>query len=385
MASIKKMTAQQSDGGPPATENKGVWLFNPGSSSLKWAWFADIEDSLASRSGSIDPDDLDAVINDLQKSCPARFVLVRFVHGGNDFVKATAIDSSTLGQLESLLPLAPLHNWHSFDCLQRLATLAPEISTFAVFDTEYFHDLPVAASLYGLPRELIKKHRIRRFGFHGFAHAGLLRRWQEAAQQQGVDVESARVVSLQLGSGCSMAALKGGSPVDTTMGFTPNEGLLMSSRCGDIDPGLVTWLQRQEAWSPDCTDRILNERSGWAGLSAESANFGELLRSETDAAKEAVELFQMRVRKTLGAYFALLGGLDGMVLGGGIAENNLVFCSRLLEGLEHIGLQVQRLESHKLSDDFLALSTEDSAVYCGVAANNENWSMLQSLRRSLET
>jgi acetate kinase len=256
---------------------------------------------------------------------------------------------------------------------------------FAVFDTEFFHSLPVSAQLYGLPRHLIQRHRIRRFGFHGFAHAGLHERWRTVVDGQDRVSSDKRVVTLQLGSGCSMAAINGVEPIDTTMGFTPNEGLLMSTRSGDIDPGLLTWLQRQEGWTPEETDRVLNEESGWLGLSGEGGDFSQLLNNSTPEAKEAVQLFSIRVRKTLGAYHALLGGLDGVVIGGGVAESTPTLCLHLLQDLEHLGIKVARQPPPVPGPEqpFSILSSSDSCVLCGLAANNEFWSMLQTLRRVL--
>lgn len=378
--------AETHTGSPSASlPRRSVWLFNPGSSSLKWAWYQDLGDESPTREGKIINDDSMSPLQQLLEQQETDCAAVRFVHGGPDFYKPTRVDQENLRHLESVVQLAPLHNHQSLECLRALSKSSPSVKLFAVFDTEFFHSLPVSAQLYGLPRHLIQRYRIRRFGFHGFAHAGLRERWRAIVDGQDRVSSDKRVVTLQLGSGCSMAAIRGAQPVETTMGFTPNEGLLMSTRSGDIDPGLLTWLQQQEGWTPRETDRILNEESGWSGLSGIRGEFSQLLQVPSPEARETIQLFSWRVRKTLGAYHALLGGLDGVVMGGGVAESIPTFCLQLLQDLEHLGIKVAKQPPPAPGPEqpFSTLSSSDSNVLCGVAANHEFWSMLQSLRHAL--
>ena len=176
-----------------------------------------------------------------------------------------------------------------------------------------------------------------------------------------------------------MAAIRNGKPMDTTMGFTPNEGLLMRTRSGDIDPGLLTWLQGQEHWSPQETDRVLNHESGWHGLSGGIDNMADLFSSEEPQSRLAFDLFRYQFQKTLGAYFSILGGLNGIVLSGGIAENNTAICRALLSGLSHLGIEL--VERRDCPDMPLSLSKSASPAQCWVVAADEATSLLRSVQQ----
>lgn len=176
-----------------------------------------------------------------------------------------------------------------------------------------------------------------------------------------------------------MTAIRDGKPIDTTMGYTPNEGLLMRTRSGDIDPGLLTWLQRHEDWSPEDTNRVLNQESGWFGLSRGISNMADLFISEQPESRLAFDLFDYRFKKALGAYFAILGGLNGIVLSGGIAENNTVICQQLLSGLLHLGVELA--EVPKQFEASLCLTKPTSPVQCWVVAADEAAAMLRSAQK----
>lgn len=367
----------------PQESTQGILILNPGSSSLKWALFTGPEASHASISGKSSPGASADEIGTVLKKYPAQVAILRFVHGGHDFVDPVEIDKHRLEQLQGLESLAPLHNNNSLLCSRQVAEHAPGMRQIAVFDTAFFHDLPRVSRSYGLPRTLVEKYGIRRFGFHGFAHHGMLRAWHELNPGKNAPP---RLVTAQLGSGCSMAAIRDGRPIDTTMGFTPNEGLLMSTRCGDIDPGLVTWLQRREGWGADMTDKVLNEQSGWLGVSGESADMGELLRSDSAEAGWATDLFIHRIRKTLGAYHALLGGLDGVIFSGGIAEHNPDFCKEIVTGLGHLGIHPATAEPGPALVDVTGLEARrltapDSPTACWCVEGDEHRSMLESACR----
>lgn len=374
-----------------SSEQKGpsVLVLNPGSSSLKWALFRSCKDAVPYETGHIKGEDRRAALQKFVDEHRAGCAVIRFVHGGPHYVKPVLIDGSSYPALKTLEALAPLHNRLSLDCIEALLERRPGPKLIAVFDTEFFHDLPRVARMYGLPAELARKHSIRRFGFHGFAHRDMARRWHAlGAGTEGRD----RIVTMQLGSGCSMAAIAGGRPLDTTMGFTPNEGLLMSTRSGDIDPGLVTWLQRREGWGPDETDRILNEYSGWLGVSGESADMTDLLTSGSEQAGDAIALFRYRIRKTLGAYYALLGGLDGVIAGGGIVEHAPSVVGEILSGLEHLGIVLADAQSVSgpaadlgPEDGTWRLSTPGSAVACWCIRVDENRSMVDSVIEYMES
>lgn len=264
-------------------------------------------------------------------------VVHRIVHGGPGLRTVARLDERTRRELRKSLLLAPLHlpvalRWVDA-CRRLLPAGTPQL---LAPDSEFFVSLPRQAATYALPRKLASKHGIRRFGFHGFAHQSMLRRFCE--NHPGTALP-ARVVTLQLGAGCSAAAIAKGRPVDTSMGFTPSEGLVMATRCGDIDAGLIAYLQRRERWSAARLSTCLNEQSGLVGL-AGSADMRVLLRRDNPADRCAVEIFVHRVRKYIGAYAAVLGGLDAILMSGGIGEHSPELRGRILGDFEWLGLRL---------------------------------------------
>ena len=362
-----------------------ILVVNPGSSSLKWSWFSSSEIQSPEESGSVDAenfkDDLTRLVNRLTVS----MAIIRFVHGGGKFSSPVKVSSSNIKKFATLDEFAPLHNPGSLFCTELVYEAMPSSTdVYAVFDSDFFSQLPLVSQSYALPRSLINKYPIRRFGFHGFAHSAMYSHWlSKQSLDQKKSAKGIRIVTIQLGSGCSMAAILNGKPIDTSMGFTPNEGLIMATRCGDIDPGLITWLQRKEKWGPAETDRVLNLESGWLGLSSNSSNFADLLISEEEQSRLAVNLMCWRVKKSLGAYFAILGGLDAVLISGGLAENASNFCRHLLSELKHLGIQIQPQinKNENLIDRMI--STNSSAVACWIVANRESQAMLDSVVRYL--
>ena len=243
----------------------------------------------------------------------------RVVHGGSAFSRPTRVDGGVLAVIEAVSGFAPLHNAAALAVMavvrERLPATVPMVATF---DTAFFRELPEVAATYPLPRDLAQRHGIRRFGFHGLAHRFMAERFAERTGQPG-----ARLITLQLGSGCSATA--GGRPLDTSMGFTPLEGLMMATRSGDIDPSLPAVLAEKEGASLKDVDDWLNTRAGLLGVSGLSGDVRDLLKAEREGeanAALALALFCYRVRKYVGAYLAVLGGADGLVFGGGIGENS---------------------------------------------------------------
>jgi len=259
----------------------------------------------------------------------------RIVHGGAHFAKAVRIDRSAFEKLESLNHLAPLHNPHALAVIKAVEERFPGVPAVAEFDTAFFHDLPETARSYAIPSGLTERYGIRRYGFHGLAHQYMSRQLDSCAGRK-----SARVISLHLGQGCSVTALRDGRPVETSMGFTPLEGLVMGTRAGDIDAGILLHLGRQgHSW--DELEDLLNRKSGLLGLSGESDDVRKLLELETRqhaGARLALATFCHRINKYLGAYAAVLGGVDTIVVGGGIGENSPVIRARVCAGLEWLGL-----------------------------------------------
>jgi acetate kinase len=264
----------------------------------------------------------------------------RVVHGGTRLTQPTLIDPDVMTAIEALDALAPLHNAPSLAGIRAArATLGPDVPMVAVFDTAFHATLPEPAHRYAIDHTLATRHGLRRYGFHGLAYQSVLERYAELA---GQPVERATVVAFHLGSGCSAAAIRHGRSVDTSMGLTPLEGLVMGTRSGDVDPALVGHLARVEGASVPEVERWLNERSGLLGLSGRSADMRELLdREPQDArARLAVEVFCHRARKYLGAYLAVLGGADAVVFSGGIGEHAPAVRARVCAGLEWLGLVV---------------------------------------------
>ena len=269
-------------------------------------------------------------------------VVHRVVHGGPTGPGARPIDSALEAAIERFAPMAPLHNPPALAWLRACRTrLPPDVPQLAVFDTGFFSDLPEAAVAYALPRALAEREGLRRYGFHGIAHRSMWERWR----QLGPTVEGGgRVVSFQLGAGCSAAALDRGRPIDTSMGFSPLEGLVMATRSGDVDPGLLLYLVRERGLAPASVERLLNEESGLLGLSGASGDLRVILArrgepgAEGAAARLAVDVFCRRARKYLGAYAALLGGVDAVLFGGGVGEHQPEIRARILEGLSWAGL-----------------------------------------------
>lgn len=264
----------------------------------------------------------------------------RVVHGGSSFQAPTLINDEVIRTLESVSALAPLHNPPALQGIQAAREiLGNSVPMVAVFDTAFHTSMPPRAFTYALPRDLADRHKIRRYGFHGTAHADMLERYSQMA---GVPMHKATIITLQLGNGCSACAIKDGRSVDTSMGFTPLEGLVMGTRSGDIDPGIIAYLAEKEKVPASTIDEWLNEKSGLRGISGRSSDMRDLLsasENEPNAAL-AIEVFCYRVRKYIGAYLAALGGVQAVVFGGGIGEHAPAIRARICEGMEWCGLSL---------------------------------------------
>ncbi|HTT05798.1 MAG TPA: acetate/propionate family kinase [Steroidobacteraceae bacterium] len=311
---------------------------------------------------------------------PLEAVAHRVVHGGEELTRPCLIDAAVEAQIEVLGELAPLHNPAALAWIRLCRELCPRVPQIAVFDTAYFARLPLVARQYALPQALTRRGHARRFGFHGLAHRYLWNRWQ----QLRAPASGGRLISLQLGSGCSVAAIRDGEPLDISMGFSPLEGLVMGSRCGDLDAGLLLYLQRREGWSCDQAEHYLNERCGLLGMSGESADVRQLEASGTTAAREALELFCYRARKYIGAYFAVLGGADAIVFGGGIGEHAVGVRARILQGLEWAGVLLDaRLNAQALGSE-MRIAAADSRIDVRVVPVDESRLLASEARAALK-
>jgi acetate kinase len=293
----------------------------------------------------------------------------RVVHGGVAFRGPALIDAGTTEAIARLRELAPLHNGPALAAIEAARARFESTPMVATFDTSFYVDLPAAAALYALPWELSERLGIRRFGFHGIAHRSMVERVQELFEGR----KGLRIVSLQLGNGCSVTASADGAPVDTSMGFTPLEGLIMGTRSGDIDPSIPVFLARQ-GYSPDSIDTLLNHDSGLLGLSGRSNDMQDLLEAEAggdERAGLAIDAFCYRARKYVGAYLAALGGADCLVFGGGIGERSADIRRRICAGLEWTGLSLDQDANAATSGEEVRISTAGSAIQAWVLPVDE--------------
>jgi acetate kinase len=287
-------------------------------------------------------------------------VVHRIVHGGPRLTQPCVIDESVDAEIRRLIPLAPLHNPRALEWIGAARRLFGESPLqVAVFDTAFFADLPEVAATYAIPLSLQRKHGIRRFGFHGLAHAAMWRQWCERAPGLA---GGGRCISLQLGSGCSVAAVDAGRPIDTSMGFSPLEGLVMATRCGDLDPGVVSYLYRSEGMTADRIDSLLNDRSGLLGISEQSGDVRALLRSDTPEARLALDVYCYRARKYIGGYVAALGGVDAVLFGGGVGENAAAVRAKILAGLSVLGIELDPAANEAGTAGARCISTASSRV-----------------------
>lgn len=394
-----------------------ILVINCGSSSLKYSFY-DTEDDSRNARGSIERIGLDgtklkhqAAKGEVKKDLPkgdfgAAFkamtaeltsketgviggagevsvVAHRLVHGGEKFTEGTLITDEILAEMEKLNPLAPLHNPVMLAGIREMRRIYPAVPHVAVFDTAFHHTLPAHAFLYGIPYELYEKKAVRRYGFHGSSHNYVSLR---AAQFLKRRPNELRLVSCHLGNGSSLCAVDHGRSIDTTMGFTPLEGMIMGTRCGDVDPGVLSFLERDGMTSAQI-DEMLNKKSGLLGLSGVSSDMREVLRAADQGnhrALLALKAFCYRVRKYIGAYVASLGGLDTVIFTGGIGQGSSVVRALALQGLDCMGIALDdKRNTDAKGDEVRLISTDDSKVAVLVVPTDEERMMAREALRTL--
>jgi acetate kinase len=298
----------------------------------------------------------------------------RIVHGADQFAQSVLISDEVIEQILALEELAPLHNEPAARVIEASRErVGHEFPMFAIFDTAYHRSIPDRAALYALPLDLARRHRIRRYGFHGISHHYLALRFSELS---GRPLESLKLITLHLEGGSSAAAIRDGVSIDTSMGFTPIEGLMMGTRCGDIDPAMVTYLMRKERWTVDEVDRFLNKQCGLLGVSGVSADTRELRSRASDPHVElALDMFSYRVLKYIGAYLAALGGADAVIFGGGIGENTAMVRQRICSELGWCGATLDERRNAAVIDQEGCISTSDSHMSLWVIPTNETLMM----------
>ena len=293
----------------------------------------------------------------------------RVVHGGPDFSDPVVITDRVVEQIRDLSPLAPLHNPGAVAGIEA-ARAQLDVPHVAVFDTAFFATLPAAAATYAIPRDLAREHRIRRYGMHGTSHRYVSR---AAAALVGRDVADLDQIVLHLGNGCSASAVRGGRAIDTSMGLTPLQGLVMGTRSGDVDPGLHSYLHREVDLSPEDVDVLLNQRSGLKGLSGVN-DFRALqqLREQGDEdAQLAFDVYVHRLKHYVGAYLAQLGRLDLLSFTAGVGENNAAVRAAVVEGLEGLGFAVDPERNAQPGGEARVISPDGSPVTVAVVPTNE--------------
>jgi acetate kinase len=394
-----------------------ILVINCGSSSLKYSFF-DTNDESRSARGAIERIGIDGtrlkhvgpkgeVKKDLPKGAFAQafkamtaeltsketgviggagevsVVAHRLVHGGEKFTEGTLITDEILAEIEKLNALAPLHNPAMLAGIKEMRRLYPAVPHIAVFDTAFHHTLPAYAFLYGIPYELYEKKAVRRYGFHGSSHNYVALR---AAQFLKRRPNELRLVSCHLGNGSSLCAVDHGRSIDTTMGFTPLEGMIMGTRCGDIDPGVISFLER-DGMTTAKIDEMLNKKSGLLGLSGVSSDMREVLKAADEGnhrALLALKTFCYRVRKYIGAYVASLGGLDAVIFTGGIGQGSGVVRALALQGLECMGIALEDKRNNEARGDNVSLiSRDNSKVAALVVPTDEERMMAREALRTL--
>jgi acetate kinase len=312
-------------------------------------------------------------------------VVHRVVHGGEQFTEGTLITDEVLARIEALSPLAPLHNPVNIAGIREMRRLFPAVPQVAVFDTAFHHTLPAYAYLYGLPFEYYEKKGVRRYGFHGTSHQYVCLRTAQFLKRRPNEL---RLVSCHLGNGSSLCAVDHGRSVDTSMGFTPAEGLIMGTRCGDVDAGVLAFLERTEKLTATQSEELLNKKSGLLGLSGVSSDMREVLKAADDGHVRsllALKAYCYRVRKYLGGYVAAMGGLDAVVFTGGIGQGSAEVRALALQGLECMGvtLDAQRNRDARGFDEVCRISTDDSKVTALVVPTDEERMMAREALRTL--
>ena len=294
----------------------------------------------------------------------------RVVHGGEEFAASTLITDEVMKALEKCSAMAPLHNPPNIIGINACKAIMPGVPQVGVFDTAFHQTMPAKAFMYGLPYELYKEAHIRRYGFHGTSHRYVA---GEVAKVMGVPVEKLRIINCHLGNGSSLAAIKYGKCVDTTMGFTPLAGVLMGTRCGDIDPAIVLNVMDNHNLSTKEMDTLMNKKSGVLGISGVSSDFrdlGQAAAEGNERAQLALDMFHYQVRKEIGAFAAAMGGVDVITFTAGVGENGIEDRAAIAEGLEYLGAKLDPQRNNVRGKDAL-ISTDDSTVKMYVIPTNE--------------
>lgn len=310
------------------------------------------------------------VIKDLKE---IKAVGHRVAHGGEKFTHSVRIDDNVIKMIEDLCDLAPLHNPGALQGIAAMQAVLPGIPMAAVFDTSFHATMPPEAYLYAIPYEYYEKYRVRRYGFHGTSHKYVA---EKAAEYVGKDWKNTKIVTCHLGSGASIAAVENGKSVETSMGFTPVEGLVMGSRTGDLDLGAFMYIMDKEGYNTKEMNTLVNKKSGLIGITGNSQDMRDV-RAGRDAGDErctyAFNMFAHRVKKYIGAYAAIMNGMDVLVMTGGIGENAWFMREAILENMEFLGIKIDKKLNETIMGDAAVISTPDSKVKVVVYPTDEEY------------
>lgn len=310
----------------------------------------------------------------------------RLVHAGDKVGETVLIDERIKKIMEDCFHLAPLHNPPNLEGVRACEEYFPHAPQVGVFDTAFHNTIPLRAFLYGLPRKLYEEHGLRRYGFHGTSHKFIARR---AAELLGKPLESLKIVSCHLGNGSSIAAVDGGKSIDTSMGMTPLEGLIMGTRCGDLDPGIMLFLLEQKGLSPAELNQLLNKQSGMLGLaevgSPDLRDIEEAAQKGDSKASQALEAFAYRVRKYIGAYAAAMGGLDALLFSAGIGENSSLVRELACQRLEFLGVELDPELNLNLNRKEGVISRPGGKVAAMIIRTNEELEIALQTKHKLQS
>ena len=295
----------------------------------------------------------------------------RVVHGGEKFSSSVRITNEVIGKVVECIDLAPLHNPPNLKGIRAMDAIIPGIPQVAVFDTAFHQTMPDYAYMYGLPYSLYKKYGIRRYGFHGTSHRFVS---QRACDVLGVPFEKQRIITAHIGNGGSITAIKDGKSIDTTMGLTPVEGLLMGTRCGDVDAGALSFIMDKEGLNAAGLSDLINKQSGVMGLSSISSDMREIEAAIEDGDKKAIltmNVYNYRIKKYIGAYAAALGGLDLLIFTGGVGENQWSTRTAVCREMEFMGIKLDEAKNDHMRGQEMIISTPDSKVTVMVVPTDE--------------
>ena len=371
-----------------------ILVLNAGSSSIKYQLLEmDSETILAQgmieRIGETDIKDHKEALETIEKTLQNSNVLNdwneldgighRVVHGGEDFHEPVIIDNNVVKKIGELSNLAPLHNPANLLGIEVSLALAPNVPQVAVFDTAYHQSIPKHSYMYALPYELYEKYGVRRYGFHGTSHYYVAKK---AAKYLKKDLLNCNFLTLHLGNGSSITAIKNGKSIDTSMGMTPLEGLIMGTRSGDLDPQILIYLQKEIGLSVEDIDILLNKKSGLLGISGKT-DMREIQSSSDEKSKLALDMLVQRLKKYIGSYAVELGRVDAIIFTGGIGEHSEVIRKRVCQGLDILGISINENKNSSVTNDISLISNEESKSEILVIKTNEELEIAEQTQNLL--